>query len=404
MRSTRQQVVTLDPRRPARQMRELLTEADQRHMALCIDAEARGDVDAALNHYLASPHVAGAPQLHDLRILRALADDVPSWAWSRWICRQAHRWLLFEVDPRVRDAVIQTLATVYTDLDALSLDDPDKMLEVGTALAVTNRVTAELMLYELGGLQDFLDCRAMAELLGRADAMRPWAASSIGGYRLVDVRDDTIELADLTGGSRVDVLNIGAATRLWCGATVIGRLVPISTAPGLMFTSRPLHVDEQTALEVARAEGLEWLTAVYDAVMAGRLPEGFGVREPTSLMSDVVPDPLTDDEVGDEELPGRVMDLVHAGLSLDVANAVATCEVALTVAEVAPDGLGACAPHAALCLLHDVVFEAALEHCTSPDREQPWRRLARSMAEPARSRCQRLADACRRTPGLDPAA
>jgi len=116
-------------------------------------------------------------------------------------------------------------------------------------------------------------------------------------------------------------------------------------------------------------------------------------------MSDVAPDPAargdTDFDHTDEELPGRIVELVNAGLSLDVANAVATCEVALIVADVAPDGLGGTAPHAALGLIHAVVFEAALEHCTTPDREQAWRRLARSTAEPVRSRCERLADACR---------
>lgn len=118
-------------------------------------------------------------------------------------------------------------------------------------------------------------------------------------------------------------------------------------------------------------------------------------------MSDVVPEgPASDDadDADDEELPGRVTDLVHAGLTLDVANAIVTCEIALVVADVAPDGLGGCAPHAALGLIHDVVFEAALEHCTTPDREGAWRRVARCMAEPVRGRCERLADACRPDP------
>ena len=150
-----------------------------------------------------------------------------------------------------------------------------------------------------------------------------------------------------------------------------------------MFESRPLEVDEKTAIGVARAEGLEWLAGLNDAVVAGRLPEGYGVAPVTPVLSDVVPEPA---------------------LRIDVAQALGTCELALVVADVAPEALGACAPDAARCLIHDVVFEAAREHCTSPDRELAWRRLARAMVEPMRSRCERLADACRATPGLDPAA
>jgi hypothetical protein len=379
------------------------SQRQMRQLTACLDAEARGDVDAALEHFLALPHDRGAPQLQDLLVLQTLGDDVPAWAWSRWIRRQAHRWLLFEEDPRIREAVLHTIAAVHTDLDALHLDDPHRLFEIGTRFAVAHWVTAQHLLYDLSGLWEFLECRATPALLDKADPMQPWVDSAIGGYRLVDVRDDIVELTDLADGSEVDVLNIGAATDRGPGATVIGRLVPTRTAPGLMFDARPLDVDQQTAFGVAdsASDGFEWLTVLYDAVVAGRLPEGYGIVPRTPVMSDVVPDPPGLD---DEELPGRVVDLVDAGLSLDVANAVVTCEVALIVADVAPAGLGGCAPHAALGLVHDVVFEAALEHCTGPEREQAWRRLALSTAEPVRSRCERLADACRPTSGLDPAA
>lgn len=393
-RSAHYDVVTLDPRHPARDIQELFTEADKRHFGLCIEAEARGDAAAALGHYLASPHVDGSPQLHDLEVLSGLGDDVPAWAFSRWVCGQAHRWLLFEVDPRIRDAVLHTLMTVYLSPDGLNLDDPDELFEIGTRLAVAHWVTAQLLLHDFGGLTDFIDCRATPELLAKAEPMAPWVASSIGGFQIVDVHHDVITLVDLADESLMEVLNIGAATGLVRYETVIGRVVPISTAPGLMFETRPLEVDEQTAHEVAGSAGLAWLTALYDAVVEGRLPEGYGITGVAPLMSDIVPDRPASLDDG-EELPGRVIDLVQSGLSLDVAHALATCEVALIVAEVAPAGLGVCAPHAALGLVHDEVFEAALEHLTDPERELPWRRLARSMAEPVRSRCERLADACR---------
>jgi len=285
--SRRPRGTTLDPNHPARDLQELLTDDDKEHMRLCIDAEARGDVDGALKHYLAAPHVEGAPQLHDLQVLSSLGNSpgsslgnaVPAWAWSRWICDQAHRWLLFEEDPRIRDAVLHTIVTVHADLDALHLEDPDELLEIGTRLAVAHWITAQLLLFEFSGLRDFVDVKATPELLGRADEMEPWAASAMGGYRIIEAHDDVIELIDLANGSRVDVLNIGAATGVERDAVVIGRVVPISTAPGLMFESRPLEVDDQTARDVSQADGLEWLNAVYEAVVTGRLPEGYGMGD-----------------------------------------------------------------------------------------------------------------------------
>ena len=56
-------VSIVPPEHPARDLRELFTEDDKGHIRLCVDAEARGDVDEALEHYLAAPYVEGSPQL-----------------------------------------------------------------------------------------------------------------------------------------------------------------------------------------------------------------------------------------------------------------------------------------------------------------------------------------------------
>jgi len=393
----------------ARHLRDTLTEDDRLEARRCLEAEARGDVEAALQHYLAAPHVRGAPQLHDLLLLRSLGDDVPSWGLSRWLVRQACRWLLLEEDPRVRDAVLTTIATVFLDLGSLGLDDPDRLYELGTAVAAGHWVTHQILLYDAAGLADFLDLKAAPALLERADPMESWMDAPMGGYRVVDVYEDTILLTDLADDSDLEVLNLGAAIDAGRGGTVIGRVVPTETSPGLMFESRPLEVDPETAEAVATAEGAEWLECVHDAVASGRLPEGYGFGGGTSLLSDVRPDLPAEfedeDQYENEEEPaGRVVELFEAGLSIPVAEAICTCEIALIAADVVPEGLAAAAPHASTALVHDDVFEAALEHCVSPERERAWRALARWTTEPVRSRCLRLADACAGEPEIDPAA
>jgi hypothetical protein len=83
------------------------------------------------------------------------------------------------------------------------------------------------------------------------------------------------------------------------------------------------------------------------------------------------------------------------GLARPVAEAIGTCEVAFIAAEVAPEGVVGCAPHVGLVIVNPTVFRAAMEHCTAPERERAWRLLAEHLADPARSRCLQLAEACR---------
>src|SRR5689334_53629 len=57
------------------------------------DAEARGDAARALELHLGGPHVPGSLREHLLRELVWLGSEAPSWVPSRWILKQAYRWL-----------------------------------------------------------------------------------------------------------------------------------------------------------------------------------------------------------------------------------------------------------------------------------------------------------------------
>ena len=65
-------------------------------------AEAEGDAARALELHLAGPHTPGSLREHVLREVILLADEAPAWVRSRWIAKQAYRWLLMSDDDRLR--------------------------------------------------------------------------------------------------------------------------------------------------------------------------------------------------------------------------------------------------------------------------------------------------------------
>lgn len=145
--------------------------------------------------------------------------------------------------------------------------DPNEFF---TGLAASDWVCEQLALYEMGGLADFIDVRAGEDLLARSDRLDEWHPAAMRGFTIDDFQDDRLLVTELGGGEVQEVLNIGTLSDRDRGAPVLGRVVPISTSPGLMFDVRPVDVDLETAREASqRAEDghdLGWL----DAISRGR--------------------------------------------------------------------------------------------------------------------------------------
>ena len=166
-----------------------------------------------------------------------------------------------------------TVDALYADVDLecpLGWEPRDFVDQVISA----DWVCAQLATFDLDGLDAFLAQRAGTALTSAAPGMEPWRAATMGGYRLVGVQADRLHAIDLLTTRPVRLLNVGA---VWCreiNTCVIGRLVPTGTEPGLMFESRPLTVDDTTAIQVARAAGVgrtTWLNVLAEARSAGRL-------------------------------------------------------------------------------------------------------------------------------------
>src|SRR4051794_40310346 len=110
--------------RPGQDLSDLLTEDDHAHARAEADAAARGDAMSAYEHHEAALQVEGSLKPYKLRELILLGDEAPAWAYSRWCRDQAYWWMFLEEDPRIDDAVRQTMVVAHVDEVEEVLDSP----------------------------------------------------------------------------------------------------------------------------------------------------------------------------------------------------------------------------------------------------------------------------------------
>lgn len=384
--------------RPGQDMTHLMTDEDIEHMDAHIGAAARGDAHEALWHLEQTLQVEGSLTPHKLQELVMLGDQAPGWMYSRWCVAQAYRWMLAERDPRTDDAVIQTMVVAHVEQAEHVANDAVSFRELGTRIAAADWLCEQLAVFEYGGLLDFLDVKADAALVERCDQIRDWAETRMNGYVLEGANGAALRVRDLSTGAPIEVMNIGALTDRGSDSPVIGRVVPVASAPGLMFESRPVSVDLATAQGVAAASTHEdsayWITCIGDGRHDKRLEYAFSCRNRTLFSSDIVPMSIL--EGGQKEEPGpppgRLVELLDQGLSEHQANGVMVAEVAFIAITVSGmSGASTVAPHVGAVILDQPVFEAMREHCTSAEHAAHWSVLADCSVEPVRSRCEELA-------------
>ena len=365
---------------------DLLARYDEdswRAVAEGAEAEAQGDAEQALQLHLAGPHVRGSLREHTLREVALLGATAPPWVHARWIAKQAYRWLLMSGDARPREALQMTVDALYADVV------PDRPLgweprDFVDKVIAADWVCAQLTTYDLGGLDAFLAERASPALTARAAGVEGWPLAAMSGYRLVEVHDDDLLAVDLLTSRTVELLNVGAAWARDVNTCVIGRLASTGAGSGVMFESRPLTVDDATALRVARAAALgrtAWLNVLAEARAAGRLEAGFSLCLPTSLVCD---------------LPGGP----PSGVSGKGDPAAVLCDLVLDEVTEDPTAAGFMAPVLFGVLLEPESLAAIREACTQASRRQAWLALAAACCPPFDERCAGLADAC----GWRPAA
>jgi hypothetical protein len=286
-------------------------------------------------------------------------------------------------------------------------------------------IVRQMVLYELGGLGAFVRDAAGEDLLGRAENMVEWSCSPMGAYQFIDETPDCTQLLDLETEEYLEVLNIGSVGAVEPGGFVLGRLVPLSSEPGMMFESRPLEIDERTARQFAErgtlpderwreddcgrdpeecdgfsCEPIEheppnWWDVLQDACDERRVPPMFSLHLEYPILTDVPTKVWRSERDGSPD-PELVGELVRTGTSRTVAEAVQVCVDALASAPVYGEGLTAGGPIYGAVLLEPGVMEVLRKRFTLPQYAAGWRALAELVVEPARTRSLMLAEACER--------
>lgn len=271
-----------------------LTADDEWLMTQSFEAQTTGDAQSALDLYLLTPHIVDAPYERQLREVIELGDNGPSWVLNRWVLRQSYLWMLCKRDPRIDTAVCLTLAACYErDPDI----DPATLYRLGTLVAASDAVCAELATHMLGGLADYVDAAIGQRLLTGCSMLQAWVDAALRPLRYEGKDCGDILATDLASGLQRRILDLGAMNDVEAGQHLLGRLVPIEQAPGLMFERRPMRVDRETAHDAAAMEAANqharaplpgWLCAVARGVRDGRLlPGAVGLVGDTPLTSDV---------------------------------------------------------------------------------------------------------------------
>lgn len=386
-RESRRQLAAPDT---ARQVTGRLGGSGLAAMRATADAEARGEVEEALRLYSQIDFFEGNSHGALLAQLAELGDDAPGWVWSRWATLQCLR-PLWSDNPRANGpdpTLVRAVEVAYPH--GVDTDRMDGM-SMGTFVALLRQrdwVMRQLVVYEEGGLRDFVRHRAGERLLARADQVEAWPHSPMGGFRLESDLGGSLQLTDLATGDRIDVLDLGLAFQHWPGQHFLGRLVPTVAAPGLMFEWRPLPVDAVTADLVARAPE-DWVDIVARRARTEDLPRMFSLLDDDcDLVTDLPAYPwmalLEPSDVG--QLP-------------QVEGVISQDDVALFVLARLLRSAGTVGPQIAVArhviwsvLLQPGLDEAVREELTEPEHARAWRILAGVVPEPARGRCRRYAE------------
>ena len=352
-------------------------------------AERAGDAETALEYHRGIPMFTRSAHVAMLTQLAGLTCEMTPWMWARWAAYQCTR----AEDPGSASMVIQRIALDYT----LGIFHSDLLGERfaagGDPIPLVARVCGEdwafhqICTFELGGLHEFTSSLATGRLREEAGLCTQWITARMGGFQLEPSDPGSLVVRDLGRDESIPLLDLGARVHADPGGWLIGRLVPTGTDPPLMFDTRPLPVDEQTAREVAAdTTPAAWLVALVTAIGEGRFDRSLLQTEDRELVTDVPS--LSVVEVGTP--PAALASTLEAlGRGRDEIG-----RAALRLLRSAGDGtLGAeRAPYVAAAVLNAHAYAEVGDRVLCPGQESAWARWADLVAEPARSRLRRLAE------------
>jgi hypothetical protein len=356
-----------------------------------VAAERVGDLEEALEYHSGIPMFSRGRHHAMLEQLVAVEDDLPSWAWVRWIVYLALR----SEDPgtlvgrRHRRGLLEAVELFHADLMDAAYDEGDDPVRVTAQVLGESWACHQSVVHDHHVLDIFLDHLVGGKLAEHATLAREWVGARMGGYRIEGRTSAcTLVARDLADRQTVEVLDLGAGCLAGPHRTVIGRLVPSGTTPEAMFDIAPLPLDEQLATEVARTGADDtWSDVLADAIEDARLDPASLLREDYELLTDVPSLDLLTFGTQATDL-ARVMTQLRQGRD-EIGRA------AFRILRSASEGsLGeASAPYVAAACLNVHAYEDARRRILAPGQRGQWLRWAELVPQPARARLLTYAEA-----------
>ncbi|GAA2147081.1 hypothetical protein GCM10009844_23950 [Nocardioides koreensis] len=351
-------------------------------------AERSGDAETALEYHQGVPMFRRSAHRVVLTQLADLSDEMTPWLWARWAAYQCTR----VEDPDTLGKVTSQLALDYTvrvfHTDELARawevgDDPVKLL---ATTAGEDWAYHQTCTFELLGLELFLNSMADARLAEGCALAREWVGATMSGYRVESVIPGRLVVRDLGEDRPVEVLDLGAGL-LGVGGRLIGRLVPSGTTPALMFDTRPLPVDEQTAVAAATGDRRSaWIAALEQAFAEERLERSMLRSADRELVTDVPSLSLLERGTSPAALASTRQQLARGRDEIGRA----AYRVLRAVTE-GTFGTEADAPYVAAAVLNPHGFAEAQAQLVDPGHRGAWEHWARLVPAPAQGRLTRLA-------------
>lgn len=353
-------------------------------------AERAGDAAAALEYHLGIPMFRRSAHRVILEQLAGLADEMTPWLWARWAAYQCTRAEDPDTDARVilQMALDYTLRMFHVDAIEQAYVEGGDPVQVMAVTAGEDWVFHQVCAYELGGLACFLDTMPTGRLASECGLARGWVDAWMGGYRLETSATEPLVVRDLATDEPIELLDLGARLHAGADGHVIGRLVPSGTAPALMFDTRPLPVDEETAGETAAGELRgAWVAALDRAIREGRVDPDVLQSEDRELVTDVASLDLLERGTPARELVSARERLAHGRDEIGRA----AYRILRSVAE-GTFGTDQDAPYVAAAVVNAHAHAEAVKQLVRPEHRAGWKHWSELVPEPARGRLLHLAE------------
>ena len=353
-------------------------------------AERAGDAATALEYHQGVPMFHRSAHRVVLTQMADLSDEMTPWLWARWAAYQCTR--AEDQDSLSRQS--SRLALDYT-VRMFHTEDLERAYDEGAdPIQLMSRTVGEdwayhqICTFELRGLELFLDTLATGRLAEGCSLAREWVGATMSGFRLESAGGGRLVVRDLGGEDRSsEVLDLGAGLLLDVGGFLIGRLVPSGTTPALMFDTRPLPVDEQTAVAAATGDRRgAWITALEQAFADGRLERSMLRSEDRELVTDVPSLKLLERGTQPAALASAREQLARGR---DEIGRAAYC-VLRSVAE-GSFGPEADAPYVAAAVLNPHGFAEAQAQLVAAGHRDAWEHWSGLVPPPAQGRLALLA-------------